>query len=388
MPETTNRLPLSGVRVLEVAHYIAGPYAAMILGDLGAEVVKIEPPAGEAGRHSEPLDPNGDSLYYASYNRNKAQLALDLRDPDSRSELEELIRTSDAIVTNFSLGVPEKLGFGFERVRVLNPRCVMAQITGCGSWSAYGEYVAFDGVAQAMSGLADLTGPADQPPNISGVLIGDHVTAMQTAMAVMAALHLRERTHEGTYIEVSMLRALSGLLGYYVPMVAVRDEDPHRLGNRSATRFMNVFPTRDGHILLNPITPAMWFALCDIIERPEWGTPELVAEWRIVTDEELRARIEAAIVSWLQDLPTIEAEAILQNRGVACAAIRSVRQLVQENESKNLRLFEPVELESGGHALVVGTMFDWPTTEGPPTNRIARTGADTATGMRQEPPSA
>jgi crotonobetainyl-CoA:carnitine CoA-transferase CaiB-like acyl-CoA transferase len=375
---TAGDAPLTGVRVLEIAHYIAGPYAAMILGDLGAEVVKIEPPGGEAGRHSPPLDPNGDSLYYASYNRNKKHLALDLRDPQCSAALEMLIRSSDAVVTNFALGVPEKLGFGYERVRELNPRCVMAQITGCGTWSAYRDYVAFDGVAQAMSGVADMTGAPDGPPNISNVLIGDHVTAMQTAMGVMAGLALRERTQQGTYVEVSMLRALSGLLGYYVPQVAVRDEDPHRVGNRSETRFMNVFPTEDGNILLNPITPQMWFSLCEIIGRPEWGTEEMVADWRIITDERLRAEIEAAIVQWLAPLPTREAEIILQAKGIACAGVRTVRQLVHEDEGQNLRLFQPVELESGGEALVMGRMFDWALPEPAGSGRISGVGADSS----------
>jgi len=353
----TNTAPLAGVRVLDFTHYIAGPYAAMILGDLGADVLKVEPPGGEPGRHSAPLSPGGVSLYFASYNRNKRNLNLDLRSPDNDAELVKLLADSDVVVTNFALGVPERLGFGFERIRALNPRCSMIQITGCGSWSAYRSYMAFDGVAQAMSGFADMTGDVGGPPTISNIFLGDHVSAMQAALAAVAALHRRTLTGVGSYVEVSMLRALSGLLGYNVALADVLGHDPRRSGNRSAVRFMNVFPTSDGNILLNPITSSMWRELCAVLEHPGWGTDE-IAE-RAIEEPDLRAEIEESVTSWLATRTTLDAEASLQARGIACAGVRTVRQLIEEDEPKELRLFERIELPTGEMALVMGRLFDW-----------------------------
>ncbi|HLN15628.1 MAG TPA: CoA transferase [Acidimicrobiales bacterium] len=376
MTEDDGTRPLSGLRVLELAHYIAGPYAAMMLGDLGAEIVKIEPPGGEAGRNSPPYSPGGESLYYASYNRNKLHLSLDLRQPDQVEVLACLIAECDAIVTNFSQGVPEKLGFGYSQVKEVNPRCVMVHITGCGSWSAYRDYVAFDGVAQAMSGVADLTGDPEGPPTISNVLFGDHVSAVQAVTAVLAGLQLRERTGEGRYVEVSMVRALTSLLGYHVPIVDVLGTDPHREGNRSPVRFMNVFPTRDGSLLLNPITPAMWRGMCEHMGRPDWANDESLT--LVLDDADFRVEVEAAVGAWLRGLDTLDAEALLQSAGVACAGVRSVRTLVEEDRPKDLRLFRPVRFETGEDALVVGPLFEWGQTAPTSEDRISAVGSDHA----------
>lgn len=375
--------PLEGVRVLELAHYIAGPYAAMILGDQGAAVCKVEPLGGEPGRRAMPWAEDGESLYYACYNRNKTQLSMDLGRKENLFRLQELIVTSDVVVTNYSIGVPEKLGFGWEQVQAVNPRCSMVHISGFGSKGPLSRYVAFDGVVQAISGLADMTGHPECPPVINNVLVADHSTAVQAAFAAVLAIQRRDRTGTGSFVEVSMLRSLVALFGDLVPQITEQHRDPHRNGNRSRLRFGNTYPTSDGWLLIAPITPTMWCDLCRIIGHDEWALPE-IAERRVhIHDEELRARVEAAIEKWLAGRTTAAAEELLQARGIACGGVRSIRQLLEANAEEGLGLLAEVTMTSGTDVTVVGPTLNWG--GGGRTGRIGGVGADNPGTSGSEP---
>jgi len=351
--------PLEGIQVLELSHYIAGPYAAMILGDQGASVCKVEPLNGEPGRRAMPWADDGESIYYACYNRNKTQLAMDLGKTDNLARLQELIAASDVLITNYSIGVPEKLGFGWEQVRAANPRCSMVHISGFGSKGPLSRYVAFDGVVQAISGLADMTGHPECPPVINNVLVADHSTAVQAAFAAVLAIQKRDRTGTGSFVEVSMLRSLVALFGDLVPQVTGQHRDPHRNGNRSRLRFGNTYRTSDGWLLIAPIAPTMWCDLCRIIGHDEWARPE-IAEQRIhIHDEQLRADAEAAINEWLTGRTTAAAEELLQAKGIACGGVRSIRQLLEANQEQDLGLLTKVAMTSGSEVRVVGPAFSW-----------------------------
>ena len=145
--------PLDGIHVLEIAHFIAGPHAAMILCDHGADVIKIEPPTGEHARNSAQVDQYGNSLFFACHNRGKRAVALDLGHPDAKKALDPLLKWADVIITNYAQGVPDKLGFGWERLQQLNPRAILVHVSGFGSWSDLKLHVAFDGIIQALSGV-------------------------------------------------------------------------------------------------------------------------------------------------------------------------------------------------------------------------------------------
>jgi crotonobetainyl-CoA:carnitine CoA-transferase CaiB-like acyl-CoA transferase len=351
--------PLSGVTVLEIAHYIAGPYAAQILGDQGARVVKIEPPGGERGRRAMPYAEDGESLYYACYNRDKVHVCLDLRTAEGIEQLAALIRQADVLLTNYALGVPEKLGFGWEQVRSINPGCSMIQISGFGSNGPFTDYAAFDGVAQAVSGLADMVGSPDGPPMINNVLVADHSTAAQAAMGALLALHKRDRGGEGSYLEVSMLRSLASMFGDWIPQVTELERDPHRSGGRSRLRFGNTYPTSDGYLLLAPITADMWCDLCRLIGHEEWADPAIHTERRNVLDEGLRTAAEEAVRDWLADQTSVEAERRLQAKGIACGAMRTVREIVQLDRDHELGMLRRVRLVSGGEVSVFGSVFAW-----------------------------
>jgi len=355
---TTPR-PLEGVNVLELCHYIAGPYCSQILGDQGASVIKVEPPSGERTRRSLPTTDDGESLYFASYNRNKRSVALDLTAADSRPALDELLKWADVIVTNFSAGVPSRLGFGWEHVHAINPRAIMVLITGFGTHSALSNYVALDGIVTAMSGIASMTGSADGPPYIGNVLLADHVTAVQAALAATTALHLRTKTGEGTFVEVSMLRSLAALLGDHVPSAATLGRNPSRTGNRSTMRFGNTYRTSDGYVIISPLTPVMWRDFCVEIGHPEWGAEDVVTERRHVHDDRFRREIEAATEAWTSVRTGQEALERLQSLGIPTGRVKSVRELYEEDDALDLRLFEKVTLSRGGEATVLGRVFDW-----------------------------
>jgi crotonobetainyl-CoA:carnitine CoA-transferase CaiB-like acyl-CoA transferase len=351
--------PLDGINVLEIAHYIAGPFATMILADQGATVTKIEPLGGEPGRHAYPKTGSGESLYFASYNRGKRSIRVDLRSAEARPVLEELIKKADVLVTNFSQGVPERLGFGWETAKSLNPRLVMVHITGFGSWSAVSDYLAYDPIIQVMSGVTDMTGEPGNPPSLSGVMLGDHVTAIQAASAASSGLHLRERTGEGNFVEVSMMRSLAALLGDLVPQAATLGGKPTRHGNRNPLRFGGMYETNDGHVMIAPIAPPMWRRFCEEIGQPQWGDEEIALSRRNVFDREFRDEVERVTRAWMSQHTTDHILTSFQTNGIPCGAVRSVAEVCESDIELELRMFEDVDLADGSSARVVGRSFDW-----------------------------
>ncbi|MGE0798269.1 MAG: CaiB/BaiF CoA transferase family protein [Lautropia sp.] len=351
---------LEGVRVLELSHYIAGPFACQLLANLGADVVKVEPPAGEPGRHAPPFtaDTARESLYFATFNHDKRSVALDLRSERATVVLPALLRWADVLVTNFAPGVPERLNFGYERVREINPRLVMVQVSGFGSWSPIGQFPAFDPVIQAMSGLADMVGDPAGPPFVSNILFGDLTTAHQAAMAALAALHLRERTGTGSFVEVSMMRSLAPLLGDYVAQATTLGERPTRVGNRQTRRFINAFATADGHLVIAPITPGQWKAFCDVIGRPEWGAPEVTSDRINVRNEAVRLDLEASTAAWMRERTSEQAAAALREVGVPCGPVWSIDELTRQAEQHDLRMFRRARLTDGREVTIPGTSCD------------------------------
>ncbi|MCO5089511.1 CaiB/BaiF CoA-transferase family protein [Bosea sp. (in: a-proteobacteria)] len=349
---------LDGVKVLELSHYIAGPFACQLLADLGADVVKVEPPAGEAGRRAPPFTEDGESLYFATFNHNKRTLSLDLRGPEAERVLPALIRWADVIITNFANDVPDRLNFGWDKVEALNPRAILIHITGFGSWSPIGAFPAFDPVIQAMSGFADMVGDPAGPPFVSNILFGDIITAHQSAAAAMAALHLRERTGKGSFIEVSMLRSLAPLLGDYVAQSTTLGQRPTRVGNRQTRRFINAFQTADGHLVVAPITPDQWKSFCDVIGRPEWGAPEVTSNRINVTDEALRRDLENSTSAWMKRRTSDEAAATLRAAGVPCGPMWSISELPRANETFDLRMLGQAQLINGTEVTIPGSPFE------------------------------
>ncbi len=347
-------VPLADVRVLEIGHYIAAPHCAMMLADQGADVIKLEPVGGEPGRQSPPLADSGESLAFACHNRGKRSVALDLRRPESRPALEALLRWADIVITNYAIGVPEKLGFGFQQLQAVNPGASMVHITGYGVDDPRRDYLAFDPAIQAMSGYASLNGPAGGDPLISPFFMADHSVAMNAAYAAMCALWEQRRTGEGRFISVSMLESMTSQLSYHVPSAGVKGEKP---GRSAAKGMLEMFPTKDAPMFILPGTPGMWEGLCTVLGRPEWIPPK-GKRLDLAADPALAVAAITATRAWFAARGSKEAFAELQRAGVACGVARSVAQLYDEEVADKTTAIAFVELATGGAPVPVpGAVF-------------------------------
>lgn len=345
---------LAGVRVLEMGHYIAVPFCTQILADQGADVIKVEPPAGDSSRGSEAY--SYDDLYFHSLNRNKRSVMLDLKQPAEQARLAGLIRTADAVVTNYAVGVPERLGFGYEQVREINPRVVYVQSTGFGVDSPYAKRPVFDGIIQAMSGLMHLTGEPDGPPMLAGVFVPDHVTGLYAALAVMFGLARREATGTGNFTDLAMYDAMISFLGPTIAEVLQLDLHPRRVGSRVRRSYAGTYPARDGDVYLAPLTHRMWSQLATLIERPELLDhipPAAPADTRLAQ----RQRLDGLIAEWTAARPVAEIEAAMGQIGVPCSPIYSVEQLTRDEHVAHREVIRSIPRlgDEGGRLFVAGS---------------------------------
>ncbi len=229
-------LPLEGVRVLDLSRVLAGPYATMMLADLGADVLKIEhPERGDDTRHWGPPFAGGESAYFLSVNRNKSSAGVDLKDPEGREKVKKLATNADVVIENMRRGALEKLGLGYEALKELNPGIVYCSITGFGPGPDE-DRPGYDFLIQARGGIMGITGFPDGEPTKVGVAIADMVCGLQAAMAVLAALHRRSATGEGARIEVPLFESQLSWLANRAQEYLVSGEDVGRLGNAPLDR--------------------------------------------------------------------------------------------------------------------------------------------------------
>lgn len=269
--------PLDGFRILDLTHALAGPYCTMLLADLGADVVKIEPPKGDLTRLAHPVPQDAPfGGYFASVNRNKRGIVIDLKRPEGREVFMRLVPTAAAVVENFRAGVMDRLGLGYEKLRDTNPKLVYGSVRGFGDprggASPYAEWPAFDVTAQAFGGFMGITGPADGAPQQAGPGVGDIFPGTLCALGITSALLHAERTGEGQYVDVAMYDGVLALCERIVYQYSYTGEVPGPLGNTHPHLCpFGVFPAADGYVSIAAPTNNHWRALCEIIGRPELG---------------------------------------------------------------------------------------------------------------------
>jgi formyl-CoA transferase len=228
---------LKGVRILDMSHVQAGPTGTQLMAWMGADVIKLEPPSGDITRGQLRDVPNADSLYFTMLNCNKRSITINMKSPEGNQVVAELLKKSDVVVENFGPGVIDRLGFSWEKVHRINPRIVMASIKGFGSTGPYAEFKAYENVAQAMGGAMSTTGVPDGPPFVTGAQIGDTGTGLHMVIGILAALHQRNRTGEGQYVEVAMMDGVMNLC-------RVKFRDHQRLTRGGLSEYS--VPTRQG----------------------------------------------------------------------------------------------------------------------------------------------
>lgn len=332
---------LSNIRVLDFTHYISGPYCSQILADHGADVIKIEPIEGETGRKAAPFH-NETSIYFAAQNRNKRGLSINLKSESGKDLFYRLVKSADLLVTNYGAGVPERLGIDYTTISEMNPKISFVHITGFGLTGPYRNHGAYDGIIQAMSGLAELTGHPEGPPTNVGYYLADHLSGLQAAYGAMLALLHKERTGKGKYVDVSMLDGMISMLGYKFSEVLVEGKELRRNGNQDERAFCNTYKTKDGYVYIAPSTPSMWESICKIIGKEEWSTshsPYSTMAGRI----ENRDILEATIEEWTQKYTKEEAYQILQKAGIASGPVNSLHDLVKDPQVMNRNMVRTVK---------------------------------------------
>ena len=283
---------LAGLRVIDMTLMLAGPYTSMLLADQGAEVIKIEPLHGDYVRTVGPYRPD-DKLrafggYFQSVNRNKLSVGLDLKKPEARDILIDLVRGSDVLVENYRAGVMDRLGLSYETLREVNPRLVYGAVRGFGDprtgRSPYVNWPAYDVIAQAMGGIMGITGASATEPVKIGPGVGDIVPAMMCAVGVLAAVYRAKQTGQGQFVDVSMVDSVLALCERIVYQHSYENKVPQPEGHRHPflTPF-GIIACKDGHVTLACHTDAFWGRLCDLM-----GKPEMASDPRLATEESRR----------------------------------------------------------------------------------------------------
>jgi crotonobetainyl-CoA:carnitine CoA-transferase CaiB-like acyl-CoA transferase len=341
MPSPSLPPPLAGVRVVDLTRVMTGPYCTMMLADLGADVVKVEQPGrGDDTRHwGPPLvggdgDHPGESAYFLSVNRNKRSVTLDLKSAGGRDALWRLVERADVVVENFSPGVADRLGFGYDAVRARRPGIVYASISGFGQTGPSRERTAYDLILQGMGGMMGITGQPDGPPTKLGVPIADIAAGMFAAFAVAGALFGRERTGEGRYIDASLLGGQVALLTYQAGIYFTTGRVPAPLGNaHPIVAPYDTYRTADGHANIAVGNDAIWQRFCAAL-----GLDDLAADPRFATNagrigalDELNALIGPVIAGW----PTAELVALLDAQAIPCGPIYDLAEVFADPQARD-----------------------------------------------------
>jgi crotonobetainyl-CoA:carnitine CoA-transferase CaiB-like acyl-CoA transferase len=342
------RGPLAGLLVADFSRILAGPYATMLLADLGAEVVKVEGPGGDDTRTWQPPVRDGVATYYLGVNRNKRSVALDLKDPADLELAQELARRADVFVENFKPGGLARFGLDHESVAATNPGVIYASISGFGSAPEGRSLPGYDLIVQAISGFMSLTGETDGEPYRAGVALFDVMAGLHATIGVLAALNHRRETGTGQHIEVNLLSsALSGLVNQTSAFVA-GGVVPFRMGNSHPSLFpYEPLPCADGELIVTAGNDGQFRRLCEVL-----GLPELVEDPRFLHNEDRTANrdeLRPLLVERLRTRPKQEWFRDIIAAGVPCGPINTIDQGVAFAEEVGL---DPVVTVGEGAAAV------------------------------------
>ncbi|MFA5910204.1 MAG: CaiB/BaiF CoA-transferase family protein [Vicinamibacterales bacterium] len=322
--------PLSGFTVLDLTRVLSGPYCTMVLGDLGARVIKVEQPRkGDDTRHWGPPFVGAESAYFLSINRNKESVTLDYKPAAGRDLLEKLIAKADVLVENFRPGTLARAGFGWEAMHDRFPRLVYASISGYGQTGPRSDEAGYDAVMQAEGGLMSVTGDPDRPGYRLGVAITDMVAGLYCAQGITAALLARERSGQGQRVDIGMLDTTAALLTYQAANWFATGETPKRQGNRHATIApYETFTTADGEIVIAVGNDEIWKRFCLAA-----NLPELAADSRFATNRDRMANYDAMrppIDRVFRTATSAEWIARLNAAGVANGEVRDIGQMLND----------------------------------------------------------
>ena len=338
--------PLVGLKVIDLTQVLSGPFATMWLASMGADVIKIEnPKSPDITRSYAPLR-NGISGYFPTVNHNKKCITLNLKAPEGKEILKDLIRDADVLVENYRPGVMDRLGLGYEVLKAINPRLIYASISGYGTYGPYKDRPGYDVIAQGMSGLMYLTGQADAPPTRVGSSIGDTVAGMNVVIAILAALYSREQSGKGQMVETSLVDGLISLSTQDYIRYFMGGEVPCRMGNiyKSWAPY-GTYKAADGYYNLGVGTDAHFRQFAQAIEQPDMPEdPRFATHADRVANREC---MDSIINAWAADKTVAQICQIMVEKGVPAAPVNSIVEVSQDPHIAGAREMFPVLQQNG-----------------------------------------
>lgn len=361
---------LSGLTVLDLTRVLAGPYGTMILGDFGAQIVKIEQPGrgDDTRRWGPPFNEYGESAYYLAVNRNKVSVTLNLKTPEGRDVLRDLVQRADVLVENFKVGAMTHLGLGYPALRELNPGLIYCAITGYGQDGPYANRPGYDTVIQAQGGLMSITGPADGEPFKVGVAIVDITAGLYAVVSILAALHYRQRTGQGQFVDIALFDSQLGWLANVASAYLQTGLTPRRFGNGHANIVpYQVFTTADGRLMLAVGNDRQFAALCQALGHPRWATDERFQS------NAARVKHRPELIRLLEPLfearPTHEWIDLLLDVHIPCGPVNDVPSALNDPHSVAREMVQTIPHPQGGDLRLVGPVPKMSVT--PPAIRTA-----------------
>ena len=345
--------PLDGIKVLDLTRVLAGPYATMLLGDLGAEVIKIEQPGtGDESRNFGPFK-NGFSLYFMSVNRGKQSVTLNLKTERGLSIFKQLLGQTDILVENFRPGTMQKLGLDYDTLKVEHPSLIYAACSGFGQTGPYAQQGAYDMIIQGMGGIISITGEPDGPPVRVGTSISDITAALFTTIGVLSALHHRNRTGSGQFVDVAMLDSLVAVLENAVVRYFATGEAPKPLGARHpAITPFEAFASADGHVIIALGNDTLWAKFCEHVDRKE-----LISDERFRTNAdrtENHDELFPILAEIMSQRPTDDWIDALGAIGVPCGPINAMDKVVSHPQVQAREMITRIAHQITGEVEVPG----------------------------------
>ena len=354
---------LAGLRVVDLTRVLAGPYCTMMMGDLGADVIKIELPGrGDDTRQwGPPFTAKGESAYFISANRNKRSLTLDLKSEKGIEILKDLIRDADVVVENFKTGTLDRWGLDYEALQALRPGLIYCSITGYGHTGPYKERPGYDFIAQALAGFMSITGPADGEPIRAGVAIADLASGIFAFGAIMAALYAREKTGEGQQIDISLLDSQLALMSYVASNYLISGETPKRYGNAHPNIVpYEVLEAADGYMAFAAGNDGQWRKFCEGVDKTEWIDDE-----RFATNP-ARNRNRGILIPLLNELFRTRSisdwTTLCEQIGLPAAGINDMAEVFQDPQVQARNLRVEFERPDGEPIPMVASPLKIPTT--------------------------
>ncbi|MBM7552223.1 CaiB/BaiF CoA transferase family protein [Thalassobacillus pellis] len=346
---------LEGIKILDLSRVLAGPYCTMILGDLGAEVIKVEAAGGsDETRKWGPPFQNGVSAYYLCANRNKKSVTIDLKSGEGKRKIEQLVSSCDVVIHNFKTGTMERLGFGYEQLKKQNPGLIFCGITGYGETGPYKDLPGYDFVIQAMSGLMSITGDENSGPQKVGVAITDILTGLYACIGILAALQERTQSGFGQKVDLALYDTAVSSLVNIASNYLMSGKVPERLGNHHANIVpYQTFRTEDGEMVIAVGNDRQFQRLCELAGKPELSADERYRTnpARVANRFELKKQLQEAFLQ----KPTVYWKSVCDQENIPCGPIQNLRELESDPQMAAREMFQEMDHPTAGKIKVVGS---------------------------------